>query len=277
MTQTAPPHPPLRSATQPGDSLRQWLTLALAAAQVGAIIWQFVGSSGGADLSLARRSDPPIVPAGYTFAVWGPIYLGCFAYAAYQLRPDQAARPLHRRVGPWAASAFGAATLWALAAGFPPPLASWGTVAMIFVMFGTLSVALLRASSDAQRVQDRRWVVAPLGLYAGYVTLATIANTAASLWHTGIRAPLGLGETPWTVLMLGAAGVVASVVIRRTRAPVAYSAAVVWGLLGIVVQNTFIAPRPVTAGAALAAAAGTALLSWRTRRRQAPPAPLTVP
>ncbi|PNY80664.1 hypothetical protein CVO96_04165 [Deinococcus koreensis] len=217
-----------------------------------------------------------MIPATFTFAIWGPIYLGSLAYATYQAWPGQGARPLHRQVGPWAALAFGASALWALAAGFPPPLLSWGTVAMIFALFGSLLVALLRAVALAETPRDRLLVVAPLGLYAGYITLATVANTAATLYQLGIRTPLGLSEPAWAALMLGAAGVLAGVVIRhlgvnRHRAPLTYPAAVVWGLGGVAAQNLTVLnlaaqPQPVVAAAAGLAALLVAGTAWRRRR-----------
>ncbi|WP_019586415.1 hypothetical protein [Deinococcus apachensis] len=264
-TQAALPTPS-RDLPRPPGRVLPGLTLGLAAAQVGAIVWQFSFSGGGADLS-QRGDDPPVVPALYTFAIWGPIYVSSLAYAVYGLLPGQRGRELHRRVGPYAAAAFGASTLWALAAGFPPPWVTWGTVAMIFAMFGSLLVALLRASRLARTRADHLLTVSPLALYAGYVTLATVANTAASLKASGVNTPLGLGVTPWAVLMLAAAGGLASFVARRTGGPLAYGAAAIWGLIGVAVQNAVVEPNPpvgVAAGLAALAVAGT---TWWARRR----------
>lgn len=46
-------------------------------------MWQVRVSGGGADCS-GRADDPPVVPALYTFAIWGPIYASSLAYAVYQ-------------------------------------------------------------------------------------------------------------------------------------------------------------------------------------------------
>ncbi|MEM9261723.1 MAG: tryptophan-rich sensory protein, partial [Bacteroidota bacterium] len=35
--------------------------------------------------STSRDTSPLIVPAGYAFAIWGPIYLGLIAFPIYQL------------------------------------------------------------------------------------------------------------------------------------------------------------------------------------------------
>ncbi|MCP2014315.1 hypothetical protein L1280_001452 [Deinococcus sp. HSC-46F16] len=250
------------------DRARARLTLALAAAQVGAIVWQAVLSREGADLS-QRGDDPPVVPALYTFAIWAPIYASSFAYAAYQARTGQAARPLHRQAGPWAAAAFGAAALWAVAAGLPAPGVTWGTAGLMFVMCGSLCLALDRASALAGDRADRLLVVTPLGLYAGYVTLATVANAASSLQASGVTAPLGIGPTSWAMGMLAVAGGAASLMVRRTGAPLAYSAAVVWGLTGVVVQNVAVRPNPPVAWAAGLAALGVLGATWWGRAGQA--------
>lgn len=257
LTRPVPPRPRR-------DRARAGLTLALAAAQVGAIVWQVVFSRGGADLS-QRDGDPPVVPALYTFAIWAPIYGSSLAYAAYQAWPGQAARPLHRQAGPWAAAAFGAATLWAVAAGLPAPGVTWGTAGLIFLMCGSLLVALDRASALARGRTDRLLVVTPLGLYAGYVTLATVANAASSLQESGVTAPLGIGPTPWAVSMLAVAGGAAAAVIRRTGGPLAYSTAALWGLAGVIVQNTAVRPNPPVAGAAGLAALAVLGATWWVR------------
>ena len=74
---------------------------------------------------------------------------------------------------------------------------------------------------------------------------------------------LYFGErTEWCYVAAGAA----ALVIRRTGAPLAYSAAAVWGLMGVVVQNTAVRPNlPVALTAGLAAVAVMVLTS-RTRR-----------
>ena len=49
--------------------------------------------------SLVNREVSLIIPAGWTFAIWGPIFLLCFVFAGYQLLPSKRYDPLLRGVG----------------------------------------------------------------------------------------------------------------------------------------------------------------------------------
>ena len=44
-----------------------------------------------------------MLPADWTFAIWGPIYLAFLGYAVYQLLPAQRGREVHRATGWWLA------------------------------------------------------------------------------------------------------------------------------------------------------------------------------
>ena len=48
---------------------------------------------------LVNREVSLIIPAGWTFAIWGPIFLLCFVFAGYQLLPSRRYDPLLRSVG----------------------------------------------------------------------------------------------------------------------------------------------------------------------------------
>ena len=76
--------------------------LAVVALAVIQIVVAGLGGSGatGEDVGTVARSYPsPVLPAGWTFAIWGPIYLAFLGYAVYQLLPAQRTREVHRATG----------------------------------------------------------------------------------------------------------------------------------------------------------------------------------
>lgn len=97
------------------DRLRQALNLACAFGQVGTTV--LIVALGADKIT---GDDPnaitPLVPAGYTFAVWGVIYAGSLAYAVYQALPRHREDELLRRSGPFTAAAFLGTSLWLIAA-----------------------------------------------------------------------------------------------------------------------------------------------------------------
>lgn len=246
---------PLVRARFARDLWLQALTVALAAAQIAAIVWST--SAQFAEDSTSRAPDsPPVVPALYTFAVWGVIYAGSLAYAVYQAWPAHREHALLRRVRPWAASAFLFTALWALAAG-----QGWGlfTVPLMFALFGSLLGAFIGFSRQhaPERAAERWLVAAPLSIFLGYVTLATVANTASVLKQAGILAPPSGAETGWAVFMLLVAGGIAALLTRWSRGNVPYALTVIWALVGVGVANVRDVPN---LPAALAAGAATALV-----------------
>ena len=74
--------------------------LAVAALAVMQIVVAGLGGSGatGEDVGSVARSYPtPVLPAGWTFAIWGLIYLGQLAFVIQSLRPSKLRDPLLRR------------------------------------------------------------------------------------------------------------------------------------------------------------------------------------
>ena len=79
------------------DVVRQVLTVIGAVGQVVAGSFGFIF---GLDVGqISDENGTLITPAGYAFAIWGPIFLLLLAYAVYQALPAQRTSPLLRRVG----------------------------------------------------------------------------------------------------------------------------------------------------------------------------------
>lgn len=166
--------------------------------------------------------DPPAQPAGWAFAIWGVIYLGLIAHAAYGL--------LRRSAEPgWDA------VRWPLLASLMPgifwiPVAQvspvWST-AMIFWMMSAALLALWR-TGRAEALFQR----APIALYAGWLTAATGVAFAVTLAGHGV-----MNEQAAALLCLGASVVVAAFMQWRRPDALAYGGGVSWALIGVIADN----------------------------------------
>jgi len=200
------------------------------------------------------QENPPVVPAGYAFAIWGLIYPWLLASAAYGLfmRADDADWDATR--APLIVSLAVGATWLAVAA-----QSAGQATALIWVML----VGALAALAPAARAgAERWWLVHPLSVYAGWLT-------AASWVALGLAGGGYLGGAPalWAVLALAGALVMAAAVQWRLPGAPGYGLAVIWALAGLVVRNAEGAP--AVAGLAAAGALGVALLlarQWRAAR-----------
>lgn len=186
--------------------------------------------------------DPPVQPAGYAFAIWGVIYAWLVASAVFGLlRRTHDAGWTHARWPLIASLALG--TPWLAVA---TQSAIWATL-LIFPMAATAIWALLRSPS-----RDMWWFGVPVGLYAGWLTAASFVSLGSTAAGHGILT----GAMGWAYIgILGAAAV--AVAVLRVRPALAYAAAVLWALAGIIAANGTATPGV----SALAAAAFAALLA----------------
>lgn len=197
-----------------------------------------------ADQFPVPQVDPPIQPMGLTFAViWTVIYAWLIAMAGYGLL-KRAEDPIWDapRWPLFASLVVGAA--WIPVANLSP---GWATV-LIWVMLGTALQALSRIPAALSR-HDRLWLQAPLALYAGWLTAACCVATAVLA--------TGHGATPVFAVHAGfllLAALIAAAVARRRPAPF-YLGALIWAVLGIVIDNA------AAGRGAFAALAGLVLLA----------------
>jgi len=194
-----------------------------------------------------RIDRPAVQPAGYAFAIWGLIYLGLIAHAAFGLiartdHPDWQ-RP---RLPLLAALVLGSG--WIALALFQPLVAT----AVILLMAGAAITAFLRATP----AQDFWLLSAPLALFAGWLTAASAVSVGVVLAGYGL-----LPDSAAALAMMAVAFAMAVLVQRRNRRQPLYSATVIWALTGIAVANG--STLPLVTGAALAAALVLGVLALR--------------
>ncbi len=166
--------------------------------------------------------DPPVQPAGYAFSIWGLIYLWLIVGAVvgvWKAANDPGWRAMRL---PLAISLI-IGTFWVAVANVAPV---WATL-MIVVMAATAIAAMLRAGPDRPWLQVR-----PVALYAGWLTAATGVAIGVVLGGYAI-----LSEQNAAILCLFAVLVVALAVQTARPREWGYPAAVVWGLIGVIVTN----------------------------------------
>lgn len=188
--------------------------------------------------------DPPVQPAGYAFSIWGIIYAWLIIAAGYGFwraphDPDWLAMRM-----PLAGSLI-IGTFWIAAANHAPVLAT----IMIVVMATLAILAMLRAGNQQPMLQVR-----PVALYAGWLTAASGVGIGVLLGGYGIMSAHGAAMA----CLIGVL-IIALIVQSARPGEWGYPAAVIWALVGVIVQNLPIENRSVIALAAI----GIAVLSTR--------------
>jgi hypothetical protein len=171
------------------------------------------------------------VPIGLTFSIWGLIYLGLLGFVAYgfvRIGDDQPSAV--EAIGPWFVVNGLANASWIVAWHWmqvPLSVAIMGVIlASLLMMYVRLGIGR-RPTSLAETV----FVRAPISLYLGWITVATIANVTTLAVDLG--AP-GFGTVP-ALLTIGvmAVAVAITAVVLWTRRDVIYALVVMWAFVGI--------------------------------------------
>lgn len=176
------------------------------------------------------------VPAGFTFSIWGVIYLGLTGFSIYQLFRADVARS---QIGPLF---FLNAVLncgWILA---------WHhrmLVLSVFIMLGLLFtlIAIYRRLDigQSQVSTAERWLVhAPFSIYLAWISIATVANITALL-VAGNWAQFGLPANFWAAAMIFTAGLIGLYMLYRVGDWL-FALVLLWSFFGIAYKRFWLDP-----------------------------------
>ncbi|WP_209559491.1 tryptophan-rich sensory protein [Frigoribacterium sp. PvP032] len=232
------------------------LAIVLAAFGSGAFGGTSVSGASGGALS---ADATPIAPATTAFSIWSVIYAGLVAYAVYQALPGQRAVDRHRRLGYWVAASMLLNAAWLFAA------VQLGQVWLSVVVIVALLAVLVRIFLLVVHTPTRSWVDAvvtdgTMGLYLGWVSVATAANIAAALVESGFGG-FGLPGGVWSTVVLAVAGLSGVAVAVAGRGRVAPMLSLVWGLAWVAVGRFSGQPLDVAAGVTALVAAAVVLVA----------------
>ncbi|RPD46426.1 tryptophan-rich sensory protein [Hymenobacter sediminis] len=263
----ATPQETFNVLTAPTES-RMW-RWAASAAIVGNIALNYVSQrypfNGQTNAQVSYKYPTVLTPAGYTFSIWGLIFLSLLFYAVWQLLPNQRQNPLPDAVARPLVLANLLTGLWLVV--FAYELLVPSAVVMLLILV-SLAVVYGRARHFVRRQEAPWYTSVPFGLYLGWISVATVVNTTLTLgtqWQPGPEESIEIA-----IVLVGITAGLALNVTRRFR-ELAYPATVAWGLMGIWAARRFETDTVVLAWMALAAAGLVAVaglgLAWWGRRQ----------
>ncbi|GCE19303.1 tryptophan-rich sensory protein [Dictyobacter kobayashii] len=184
---------------------------------------------------VSRQYPVSITPANYAFAIWGIIYLGLIAFAIYQALPAQRTNPRLRRIGYWYALSCIANVGWEYV---------WLnerinlSLLLMAILLLSLLVIYIRTNINKESASPlESWCLnAPFGLYLGWITVASIVNTAVVLANLGWNGA-GISPIAWTAILL-VIGTAVAVYVGLTCVDIAFLAVIVWAYIAILVKNS---------------------------------------
>jgi hypothetical protein len=220
------------------DRIRQVTVISSA---VFAVIASFIGSgaAGGTPIQDAvggaLSADATLLsPDQPAFLIWTTIYAGLLAYAVWQALPTPATAPRQRRLGYWIAASMVLNGVWILMVQWGQLLISCFVIAGLLAVLAVIFVKLV--DSRPSGLIETIVLDGTMGLYFGWVTIATVANVTALLvviGFTGFQTP----EHWWSIGMIIVAGLIGIGVAIRGRGRLTPALALSWGLFWIAISR----------------------------------------
>lgn len=172
-------------------------------------------------------------PAGYTFAIWGIIYLFLFAFAIYQGRSlfvkvkDDS---FVLKTGWWFIASCLFNSLWVFAW-----IYEYTGLSCIFIVLLLISLLIIVLNNRMELNDERFPIIAfvwwPFVIYTGWVSVASIANVSTYLVKIGWDG-FGLSDTVWTLVMITIA-IVVNLIVTWKRNMREFALVGAWALVGI--------------------------------------------
>ena len=206
----------------------------------------------------SRDTNPLLVPAGYAFAIWGPIYLGLAVFPVFQLIKNRSDHPDWVTFRQTFAANVILNGLWLVFASYSWLWLTVGVIILMLVTLFRLNQLLIRISMEGGTINfwAERLV---FSLYFAWITLATVLNVASALDFYGWDG-LGISQVNWTLIIGGVAIAITSYTALKFRDFV-YPMVVIWAFVALGVRHWEVEPRLVAlAGVAIAAAFGAMVL-----------------
>ena len=210
---------------------------------------------------LSNQYPNLFVPAGFTFLIWGVIYLLVGIFIVYQFvysaGKNTQAKSFIEKIGNLFLVSCLANIGWVFACHYQIiPLSSIFMV-LLFEYLIVIYLKLRIGLSDAP-VSEKYLVHLPFSVYLGWISIVTLANITVLLvsidWNR-----FGLSEQFWTIAVI-AVGIALSIDMLFYKKDIFYALVVDWALLGILVKrlNT---PVPATQGIIIIVIVGMCLLT----------------
>ena len=221
--------------------MQKTLSLANIFALIVTIVLNYLSNTGifnGNTMSTVSAAYQNLfTPAGYAFSIWGLIYLGLAAFVIYHAVisfKTNRENNVVLQVGWWFVISCVANCAWIFA--WLYNYTGLSVIIMLILLFSLVMIVWrTRMELEDLPIKQIAFVWWPFSLYAGWITVALVANIAA--WLTKINWDgFGISPTSWTIIMIIVAGII-YLVMTWQRNMREYALVGVWGIMAIAVSN----------------------------------------
>lgn len=194
---------------------------------------------------ISARYPALMTPAGFTFSIWGLIYLALLAFVIWQALPAQRNSAKVASISRLFQVNCGLNALWLVVWHYDQVAVSMLVMLAILVTLVMIYKRLLASIDDAP-FTEHLVLYLPFSMYTAWVSVATLVNASilqlASGWDN-----VALSAIEWALLSLAIAGAVGATMIVKVR-DVPFALVIAWAAYGISVKQ---AATPAVSASAL--------------------------
>jgi hypothetical protein len=206
---------------------------------------------------ISHKYDTLFAPAGYAFIIWSVIFLLCLGFVIYQwvlLKND--GQQYIQRTGLWFALSNITNAAWIYC--WINEQLGWCVVLILILLLSLVILTIkLKLELNDEPVRTIFFIWWPIGIYLGWIMVATIACIASYLVFTGWYS-LGIAADTWTIIMIVIASLI-YIFINQTRNLRESVSVGIWAFIAIAVRQ-FNVHNNITAAAIIASLILTILI-----------------
>jgi uncharacterized membrane protein len=180
------------------------------------------------------------VPAGFTFSIWGIIYLLLIAFMIYQsyqyFKKDRDTMANIIAIGPWFLISGLANAGWIIAWHYEIIVLS--LMIMLVLLYSLLRIYTSLSEGRPHTTGDNFLIVLPFSVYLGWISVATIANVTTLLVSTAWQGG-SISLHYWAIIMIIIAAIL-GILMVFSKQDIAFAVVIIWALYGILSKQVMI-------------------------------------
>jgi len=212
--------------------LRSWINMLAYLANVSITYGSLTGAFGATNEELSEKYQTIVTPAGYAFAIWGPIFIWEGIFAVAQMFPSLSTSPVVETVTPWWNCACLFQIGWTLF--FAQDRIQGALVCMLGILVSLLTLILRTDYLPEISIKEYFLLRVPFSLHCGWIIAASVLNINVLEDYN-----MSSQETMLMFAMVCLAGIAVIVALFTVAAPRAdplIGLVAAWALLGIFVE-----------------------------------------
>jgi len=186
-------------------------------------------------VEIAARYPSLFTPAGFTFSIWGLIYLALLGFVIWQALPAQRDSAKVASISTLFQINCAMNALWLVVWHYDLLALSMLVMLVILVTLVMIYRRLLVSLEDAS-FTEHLVLYLPFSTYTAWISVATLANASVLQSANGWN-HIGLSAIEWTLFKLAVAGAIGATMIVKVR-DVPFALVIAWAAYGISVMQS---------------------------------------